>query len=689
MHPPPGAGVNLSPSFVQSCARWMMSSCGCCPLDARGHSTRRNVPRDPRGRVRPLLRGRCASSPRRSPSTRSRAARRRRVSAVRRADDLDVAMRSSARSPRSSRPSPPPPRSNSLPEGLDEQRRFFQTFPPLWEPYFGWGERVTVRRELVPGVIWSLEQEQALDVLAMNVRTTVVKLERTGGLVVFSPQAPTEEFFRLLDELGRVEHVVIPTYAIEHKVFCPAFQRRYPSECWVAEGLWSVPVDLPLEWIGINRRERSSPGDRTRNIPRRRGSTRSTTRYSAWTPPAPTRTSRRRSCIAAVAAGDGPGALHPDRTPEVISRERLLDLALDDPADAPAAMSDEALRVGWAKASLVVSFLGPSRQEQTKEGKLRWEPGYQKSFVLVSDRLIPSPILRTLVFDKGRGPTRRFLDEVCADWGFGRRRLRTRMARRQVSPPPRTGVRSDHPRALRRARARAGPDDRRAFAFLDAGSSPTNRQPRRAELLPEEDTWHAACCERPCSRESDSRKGELEDILVDVGRPFGDARGSSIRRKRRRRTSSAYECSLTRRDRSARRAVWTSPCFPTRLSVSAANRRTRRLRHWPGRRVSSPRHDASRRLGAFEARRTAGACATVRPRRTARCTSSLVEPQHLPPRRRERVPRGRARVSLACAREQDGRDPARAVRPPSTNYVVDGAARIPAATLAIVVGAPT
>ena len=40
-----------------------------------------------------------------------------------------------------------------LPEGLDEQRRFFQTFPPLWEPYFGWGERVTVRRELVPGVI--------------------------------------------------------------------------------------------------------------------------------------------------------------------------------------------------------------------------------------------------------------------------------------------------------------------------------------------------------------------------------------------------------------------------------------------------------------------------------------------------------------------------------------------------------
>ena len=67
------------------------------------------------------------------------------------------------------------------PGGLDPNRRFFQTFPPLWEPYFGFGERVTVRRELVPGVVWSLEQEQALGVLAMNVRTTVVKLRRGAG----------------------------------------------------------------------------------------------------------------------------------------------------------------------------------------------------------------------------------------------------------------------------------------------------------------------------------------------------------------------------------------------------------------------------------------------------------------------------------------------------------------------------
>lgn len=50
-------------------------------------------------------------------------------------------------------------------------------------------------------------------------------------------------------------------------------------------------------------------------------------------------------------------------------------------------------------------------------GKLKWEPGYEKSFAAISDRLIPSPILRTLVFSKGGKPTLAFIDEVCRDWG--------------------------------------------------------------------------------------------------------------------------------------------------------------------------------------------------------------------------------------------------------------------------------
>ena len=36
-------------------------------------------------------------------------------------------------------------------------------------------------------------------------------------------------------------------------VFIPAMSRRYPAaQTWVAPGVWSVPVDLPLSWLGIN-----------------------------------------------------------------------------------------------------------------------------------------------------------------------------------------------------------------------------------------------------------------------------------------------------------------------------------------------------------------------------------------------------------------------------------------------------
>ena len=330
-----------------------------------------------------------------------------------------------------------------FPSDLDPSRRFFHSFPPVWEPYFGWGERRTVRRELVPGQIWSLEQEQALDVLAMNIRTTVVRLERTGGLVVFSPQAPTREFFRLLDELGEVEHVVLPTYALEHKVYLPALARRYPAaKTWVVDGTWSVPIDLPLRWLGIDAQPWTLRESFSSDFATRVGGGET---FSDEPPsPPPWADELPYKVLRVDTAGANPYVeavfLHeasrtllvtdlalsiPREPPEVISRERLLNLAPDDPKDAPAADTPENLRTRWAKASLVVSFLGPARQAQVEEGafkgKLRWEPGYERSFDAVADRVAPSPILRTLVFSKGRAATRRFLDELERDWGGGRR----------------------------------------------------------------------------------------------------------------------------------------------------------------------------------------------------------------------------------------------------------------------------
>jgi len=82
---------------------------------------------------------------------------------------------------------------------------------------------------------------------------TVVKLASTGGLWVHAPVAPTPECLRLLRELGApVEHVVLPTFAYEHKVFVGPFARRFPrAQVWVAPAQWSFPVNLPPQFFGI------------------------------------------------------------------------------------------------------------------------------------------------------------------------------------------------------------------------------------------------------------------------------------------------------------------------------------------------------------------------------------------------------------------------------------------------------
>ena len=92
-------------------------------------------------------------------------------------------------------------------------------FPFPLGPFFN---RKTIRTELEKNSIWLFEQPQglALSNVTANVRMTVIRLEETGGLWVHAPVAPTDECVQLLRELGMpVEHVVLPTFAYEHKCF--------------------------------------------------------------------------------------------------------------------------------------------------------------------------------------------------------------------------------------------------------------------------------------------------------------------------------------------------------------------------------------------------------------------------------------------------------------------------------------
>jgi hypothetical protein len=82
---------------------------------------------------------------------------------------------------------------------------------------------------------------------------TVIRLASTGGLWVHAPVAPTAECVRLLRELGApIEHIVLPTFAYEHKVFVGPFSRRFPkAKVWVAPAQWSFPLNLPPQFFGI------------------------------------------------------------------------------------------------------------------------------------------------------------------------------------------------------------------------------------------------------------------------------------------------------------------------------------------------------------------------------------------------------------------------------------------------------
>ena len=86
-------------------------------------------------------------------------------------------------------------------------------------------QRITTRTELVKGRMWGLEQTQGVLNVLVNVRMTVVKLA-DGGLLCWCPVAPTRECVRLVEELGEVKYVVLPTTALEHKVISGGFPAR-------------------------------------------------------------------------------------------------------------------------------------------------------------------------------------------------------------------------------------------------------------------------------------------------------------------------------------------------------------------------------------------------------------------------------------------------------------------------------
>ncbi|KAH7440805.1 hypothetical protein KP509_03G011300 [Ceratopteris richardii] len=261
-------------------------------------------------------------------------------------------------------------------------------------------ERRTIRKEVDKGRIWIFEQEQALGFSSVttNIRMTVIKL-KSGGLWVHAPVAPTKECIQLLKELeAPVEYIILPTFAYEHKIFVGPFSRKFPkAQVWVAPRQWSWPLNLPLEFFGIFSSKVLRDMDKS----------------SPWA------NEIEQKVLSSPEVGIGPyvevAFYHkmsrtllvtdaviyvPKKPPEVVSKEALLEAAKNGLAvkllskgkevpNDPIIDNESTRQTGWERMVLQILFLGPSDLLEPR-----------KSFTQMSQKLIVSPIIKTLVFSK-------------------------------------------------------------------------------------------------------------------------------------------------------------------------------------------------------------------------------------------------------------------------------------------------
>lgn len=305
--------------------------------------------------------------------------------------------------------------------------------------------RKTVAKTLVPGRVWTFEQEQGIGLglgVSTSVVMTVVKL-RDGRLWVHDPIAPTAECLDLLAEhcssastgddadathAVDVAYIVLATTQYEHKIFVGPFSRRFPqAQVWVAPGQFSFPVNLPNQFFGIfPAGELDADGS---SMP--------------WRDEIDTKLlllpplfwNQYTYCEAAFLHRDSGAMLVTDaavfvseRPPEAIPRGTLRDLGAEDGftisllrfgnyrggRSLPGAGGDRVKspelceRIGWNRMALFSLFIAPDARNILRP---------ERSFAGLAGKFAVSPIVYSVVFQHYRGSVREWVDAIVADWG--------------------------------------------------------------------------------------------------------------------------------------------------------------------------------------------------------------------------------------------------------------------------------
>ncbi|KAL7538647.1 hypothetical protein ACHAWF_006158 [Thalassiosira exigua] len=318
----------------------------------------------------------------------------------------------------------------SLASGEDDGRgRYVQRFPTLFDPLYGPSERVTILRGVSPSV-WALEQSLILGPLETPLRCVVVRL-RDGSLWVHAPLAPTDQFFDLVESCGnKVSHVVVPTYALEHKIFAKDALERWPdAELWTSPGQFSFPSrsasdefvwgrkvdgvlgqsDLDEEinqppWIDEIQYETLAAG--TFNIGGKPTTLYETTFFH--------RSSRTLIVTDAVAK-------IPREPPPLNRVENLLLVSKRSTSNPLPEDTAESRRIGWRKTVLLVSYFFPEHEEldPARFGVVTWTDGWEDNFADLAERtLLVPPVVRTLLYAQDPRKVKEWVERATERWDF-------------------------------------------------------------------------------------------------------------------------------------------------------------------------------------------------------------------------------------------------------------------------------
>jgi len=318
---------------------------------------------------------------------------------------------------------------------------------PLWPivPIYPYGQRRTLRREIIPRKVWLFEQVQGIFYVVVPIRMTVIKLA-AGGLMAFSPVAPTHECVRLVRELeaehGPVKYVILPTVTgIEHKYFAGPFGQKFKqAEVYVAPNQWSFPIDLPLSWLGF-------PAKRTHILPDDASRTPFYDEFDYATV-GPIELSVKPYTEVAFFHRETRSLLAvdtilsiPNTPPPVVEQDPypLLFHARDSATD-PLQDTPENRLKGWRRIALFTFYFQPSALDVPKIGRVlkdawkspdksktayfglypfQWEADWEKSFETLhkGGRLTVAPILQTLIFNRGPEQVLAWVERI-AQWDF-------------------------------------------------------------------------------------------------------------------------------------------------------------------------------------------------------------------------------------------------------------------------------